>query len=364
MIEKYALEIDFLPVGEESKSGDAIAMRFGMVNDGKWIDPTIFIIDGGNSDSGDALVRHVTEIYKSTKVDRMILTHPDGDHASGLKNVIEELQVGKIWMHRPWTYWSHLKDSIVDGRVTKKSFDEKLREAYQYAHDIEQLAIENDIDIIAPHQGKYYQEREERILTVLGPDKEFYLGLIKASDKTPEMIEKAIEEKSYSTKSIKKRVKEDMTFATENLAEEHEATSAENDMSLIMLLTVAGSKVLFTGDAGTQGLFKAITYANANSLGLNDIDIFDIPHHGSRHNLSKGILKYIQAKYAVVSCSKKGEPTHPSPIVTNSLLRRNIKVQWTKGNTLYYHRGNPPMREGWSSAPFVPFSSEVEIPVE
>ena len=31
-----ALEIDFLPVGENSKSGDAIALRFGLYEDLKW----------------------------------------------------------------------------------------------------------------------------------------------------------------------------------------------------------------------------------------------------------------------------------------------------------------------------------------
>ena len=132
MTENYSLEIDFLPVGEESKSGDAIAMRFGLYENQQWSNQTIIIIDGGNSDSGNALVKHVKEIYKSTKVDRVILTHPDGDHASGLRNVVEELEVGKIWMHRPWHYWADLKDSIVDGRITKKSFGETMREAYSW----------------------------------------------------------------------------------------------------------------------------------------------------------------------------------------------------------------------------------------
>lgn len=96
MTENYSLEVDFLPVGEESKSGDAIALRFGLYKNEKWENQTVMIIDGGNSDSGDRLVKHVKEVYKSDKVDRVILTHPDGDHASGLRNVIEQLKVGKI----------------------------------------------------------------------------------------------------------------------------------------------------------------------------------------------------------------------------------------------------------------------------
>jgi beta-lactamase superfamily II metal-dependent hydrolase len=361
MTENYSIEIDFLPVGEESKSGDAIAFRFGLFENGKWNNPTIMIIDGGNSASGDALIKHVKEVYKSDKVDRVILTHPDGDHSSGLRNVIENLNVGKIWMHRPWHYWSDLKDSIVDGRITKKSFSDTLREAYQYAHDIEELAIKKKIEIFHPHQGNSYSLKDEKLLTILGPSKEFYLNLIQASEKTPEMEVKENITKSFTT-TKKKTVYEDMTFETENLTDNHEATSPENDMSLIMLLTVAGSKVLFTGDAGTQGLFNAIKYSNANGYNLRDLDLFDVPHHGSRHNLSKGILKYIYAKHSIISCAKKGEPSHPSPIVTNSLLRRNMNPFYTKGQLLHYHKGNIEPR-GYDSAIPIPFSNSVEIPI-
>lgn len=91
-----ALEIDFLPVGENSKSGDAIALRFGLYEDLKWKNQKVFIIDGGDLASGEALVKHVREIYNTNIVDRVILTHPDSDHASGLRKVVEELHVRKI----------------------------------------------------------------------------------------------------------------------------------------------------------------------------------------------------------------------------------------------------------------------------
>jgi beta-lactamase superfamily II metal-dependent hydrolase len=361
MIENYSIEIDFLPVGEESKCGDAIALRFGLYEAGLWKNQTIFIIDGGNSNSGDALVKHVKEVYKSDKVDRVILTHPDGDHASGLRNVVEQLNVGKIWMHRPWHYWGDLKDSIVDGRITKKSFTETLREAYQYAHNIEQLAIQKKIEIFHPHQGRSFAIHDENILTVLGPPKELYLSLIQASGKTPEMGVFESVSKSFTTPG-KELAFEDMSFETEHLADSDAATSAENDMSLILLLKVGGSKVLFTGDAGTQGLYKAIKYTIEKGISLKDLALFDVPHHGSRHNLSKGILEYINAKYSIISCSKKGEPSHPSPIVTNSLLRRNMNPHWTKGTLINYHDGDVPMRVGLVPIAPIPFSNHVEIP--
>jgi beta-lactamase superfamily II metal-dependent hydrolase len=361
MTENYSLEIDFLPVGDGSRSGDAIALRFGICKNEKWENPTIMIIDGGNSDSGERLVKHVKEVYNATKVDRLILTHPDADHASGLRNVIEQLEIGKIWMHCPWNHWADLQHSIKDNRITKKSFTNRLREAYQFAHDIEQLAIEKKIEIFSPHQGRCYHLKEEKLLTILGPSKDLYLKLVQSSDKTPAMA--VTESKANTFSSTEKKLAfEDMTFETEHLAEDKIATSAENNMSLVMLLTIGGAKVLFTGDAGTEGLFNAITYANSQGINLKDLHVLDVPHHGSRHNLSKGILKHIKAKIAIISCAKNGEPSHPSKIVTNSLIRRGITPYWTQGQLLYYHKGFV-INRGYNSAIPIPFSNQVEIPI-
>jgi glyoxylase-like metal-dependent hydrolase (beta-lactamase superfamily II) len=113
-----AFEIDFLPVGDATKSGDAITIRLGEYEAGRWLWQKVMVIDGGNLASGNALVQHIKTYYGTNTVDYMFLTHPDGDHASGLRPVIEQLTVKKLVMHRPWRYWSDLKDSIKDGRIT------------------------------------------------------------------------------------------------------------------------------------------------------------------------------------------------------------------------------------------------------
>jgi beta-lactamase superfamily II metal-dependent hydrolase len=355
-----ALEVDFLPVGENSKSGDAIALRFGTYENSKWKNQTVFVIDGGNAASGDALITHVNEIYKTDKIDRAILTHPDGDHASGLRTVVEQLEIGKIWMHRPWNHWTDLKHSIKDGRITKDSFGERLKNAYQYAYEIEQIALKKKIEIFAPHQGCSYSQNDETILQVMGPGKDFYLSLIQTSDKTPHMGVSEGIAKSFSEAEKSKAI-ENMTFETENLSEEDEETSAENDMSLILYLTVAGSKILFTGDAGTMGLYKGIHHALESKIDLKQLNLLQVPHHGSKHNLSKGILKHLYAPHGIISCAKLGEPVHPSKIVTNALLRRKITPYKTQGLLITHRSLNVPIREGMVNATPVPFYSTVEV---
>ena len=89
-------EIDFLSVGEESQSGDAIALRYGNL-DGPRNEQRVIVIDGGFSDDGTALVEHIKRYYKTDAVDIVVSTHPDQDHVSGLAMVLEEMQVGQLW---------------------------------------------------------------------------------------------------------------------------------------------------------------------------------------------------------------------------------------------------------------------------
>ena len=89
-------EIDFIPVGEGKKNGDAIAMR--ITKNGK---TEIYVIDGGTKASGKALVQHVRHYYETNRVDYLISTHPDMDHISGLK------VVWKSWRFKNYGCTSH-----------------------------------------------------------------------------------------------------------------------------------------------------------------------------------------------------------------------------------------------------------------
>jgi glyoxylase-like metal-dependent hydrolase (beta-lactamase superfamily II) len=69
-------EIDFLSVGKEGQSGDAIAFRIGnLYGDRK--EQFVVVIDGGFKESGEQLVSHIKKYYQTSDIDLVILTHPD-----------------------------------------------------------------------------------------------------------------------------------------------------------------------------------------------------------------------------------------------------------------------------------------------
>lgn len=113
-------EIDFLDV-ESDKSGDAIAIRYEI--GGRTL---IHVVDGGFQDTGESLAAHIRKFYGAPRrIDHVVATHPDGDHAGGLRTILEEFEVGALWMLRPWLYAGEI-DPTVNARERAFSWQSKL----------------------------------------------------------------------------------------------------------------------------------------------------------------------------------------------------------------------------------------------
>lgn len=354
MESEKGFEIDFLPVGDSSKSGDAIAIRYGNLNSYNSFYQRVIVIDGGNTESGQKLVDHIKTLYNTNRVDLVINTHPDNDHCCGLREVLNNLEVGELWIHSPWNYATEFVGLFRDGRITDNSLRERLREAMNIAHELEKTALQKGISVREPFEGITF---DNGIIEVLGPTKNYYSGLLPNYRSTPEPIVASSFSRGYTA------VKEAVSWALESIEIEtlndSGETSAENNSSAICLFNFDGQKVLFTGDSGMPALTNALSYAKSRGIGLNDLKVFQVPHHGSKRNIGPTLLNEIKGNSAYVSCARNGEPKHPAKKVTNALIRRGANVYQTKGNILC-HRHNTPMRNGYSSATAIPFFEKVE----
>lgn len=340
-------EVEFLPVGNGEKSGDAIVLRYGKQNDYK-----IMVVDGGTKESGQALVDHIKKYYETNYVDYVVNTHPDQDHASGLSIVMDQLNIGSLWIHRPWNYTSEIIKYFKDQRMTEESLKRRLKEKFSSAYNLEKIAVEKNISIYEPYQGKSIGT-----FKVLSPNKRWYLHeLIPKFNKTPEqkpMSEIAME----SIKTFGKKIIE--SFDIETLGEDAE-TSADNESSVILFSELGNFGVLLTGDAGVKALNKAYDYhPNLSSK----LEFIQIPHHGSRRNVSPSILNKIlgdknqkENKIAFVSASKEAKK-HPRQPVINAFIRRGCTVVSTEGNTIRSMK-NMNNREGWGVANPLKFKTE------
>jgi beta-lactamase superfamily II metal-dependent hydrolase len=358
-----AYEVDFLPVGDGERSGDAIAVRFGSLNDP--LQQYVVVIDGGFTDTGMELVTHIKKFYNTAHVNLVISTHPDSDHAAGLSVVLSELTVSQLWMHKPWEHTEDIAKMFKDGRVTDESVEEKLRKSLEDARELEKVANRLKIPIVEPFTG--VSAFDNRVV-VVGPSQKYYESLLPDFRCTPEA--KAASTFTQLIRALTEKAgKVFESLGVETLRDEGDPTSAENNTSVITLIRPGdGKALLFTGDAGIPALTQAADILDASGIGANVATFIQVPHHGSRRNVGPTILNRLvgpklsqeaKLKTAFVSASKDGAPKHPARKVTNAFRRRGAPVIATQGSTKLHLSSDAPDR-GWAPATPLPLYTEVD----
>src|SRR5207245_9331952 len=136
---------------------------------------------------------------------------------------------------------------------------------------------------------------------------------------------------------------------------DEDATSSENNSSVILLFRDGKEGFLFTSDAGVPALTNAADFAQGLGVDLKTVTRLQAPHHGSKRNLGPKILDRIvgpklqdqaqMTKIAIVSAAPDGAPKHPSKRVVNALIRRGAKVVATQGKGICIHSDDVPKRD-------------------
>lgn len=342
-------EIDFLKV-ETKQSGDAIALRYRL----NGITST-HVVDGGFEETGDHVVEHIRKYYgDSPVVNRVVATHPDGDHLVGLRAVLEELDVEELWMLRPWLY----AGEIIYRFKNVSSLEyliHALKEAYPNVAALEEIANEKGIPIKEPFQGAAIGA-----FRVMAPTKARYLDLIVTSNKTPDAKEAPSLAKSLFLSAVSKAARALAKLVKAEWGEEQfsdEDISAENNMSVIQYARLCNERIVLTADAGLESFAEAAAYAPLVGLTLPGVERFQAPHHGSRRNISTEMLDQWlgpkldskpakdQAKFTAAISSAKADTDHPRKAVIRGLIHRGAKVIATEGRDVCI-RNNAPDR-GW-----------------
>lgn len=340
-------EIDFLDV-ESKKSGDAIAMRY-VVNGVT----TIHVTDGGYQDTGTKLVEHIKKFYNAPcRIDHVVLTHPDGDHAGGLRTVLESFEIGTLWILRPWQYADELLPRFK--RFTNvENLKRRLKEIYPNIAALEDIANDRNIPMREPFQGS-----QIGAFTVMTPSRERYLDLVVESERTPESVEETKEQEGRLASLFKAASRFIRSLWGEE-AFSSEETSAENEMSVVQFATLNEHRILLTGDTGRAGLTEAADYAPIIGLTLPKIDKFQVPHHGSRRNVSTETLdRWLGPRldsppaegsetFTAIISSAKEDKDHPRKAVVRAMIHRGGKVIKTEDKTICTFSQGAPPRSGW-----------------
>ncbi|WP_028466905.1 ComEC/Rec2 family competence protein [Nisaea denitrificans] len=359
-------EIEFLPVGEGAKSGDAIVLRYWDADLNDW---RVMVVDGGYAATGKAICDHIRRYYETEIIDHLVSTHPDNDHMSGLRTVMEEMDVRQLWMNVPEAHAADILPLFKSRRWQVENLRRELRKSYDYVTTLLQLAEAQGTTIYLPFQGQQIGP-----FTVLSPSREMYEGLLPQFRDTPPPDIELLTQLGTWLRGIGRRVAQATRmvipedWATETL-KDGGVTSAENESSVVLYGRLGHGGVFLTADAGLRALYEASRFADESGIDISDgLWIFQVPHHGSRNNISPSALNYFLGGPVSPGASRRtqcvvsagvSDPTHPRKVVVNALLRRGCSVTTTKQTALRFWYGLP-QRPGLTSVQSLTFSDHVE----
>lgn len=356
-------EIDFLPVGEESQSGDAILFRYKEY--GKY---KVILIDGGHKESkgiktSNTILKHMREYYypkansdAEMRIDHIVCSHPDSDHVGGLQEVMERCNVGTLWINTPLDYvnYSELEDEYNTEKFYKGNADT--------VEQLIEVAERENISVEPPLQGEVIGP-----LVVCSPSDEFYKILVKGE------LERQGGEKSKFKKTTAKIVKWIKSLWSKDNLEDYPSTSVCNESSTVLFGSLIDGKykILLTADAGIEALSRSYRYLeDAHNYVSGLMTLMQMPHHGSRHNVNTKVLDdLLGRKFPENGVEKRGSSIasvakeahdHPRKVVTNAFITRGFLCTATKGNTVWHRRGDMPDRSGWHPLATIEYAYEVE----
>ena len=259
-----------------SGQGDGIFME--MPND------TTFFIDGGSTDVKSLSEYRLEPFFKSKGiyiVDYWIVTHCDNDHISGLKEMMEQMDLVKEEKNDFISRLFHgYKNKIVIKHLVLPNTNLK-DDAYL---GLVSMALSKHIPVLYIETDDYFVEGEASI-TCLHPDKDFI-------------------------------------------------TDSRNGYSTVLSLHYKEFDLLLTGDLEEQGEnqlmktledIKEVNKFTPQPVAV-DYDVLKVAHHGSKYSTSSLFLKLIHPEYSIISCGLDNSYGHPDEELLDRLKEINSNI--------------------------------------
>lgn len=284
------LEIHVLDVG----SADAVLIVY---RDGAYQHTTL--IDAATRQHTDQLIA-ACWAYAGGVVDLLVLTHPDGDHLGGVDDLVSRVEVRSVLADDPQLVFQQYGRRLENAERPIRERVDCLRAG---AEVVEKLGVGRPV--WTPQPGF----RPAPHVVVLGPADRFWWACM--AGRVPQPLD--LDSPPWAP-SLDAQIDVD------------DDASPINQSSAIIGVEFSGRRFLFTGDAGQAALLDVARYWP----GIAAVDWLQVPHHGSRHNLSSGLIRKLRPSVAVVSADA-GDDDHPHPGVIRGFNAVGTQVHGTRG---------------------------------
>lgn len=301
---KAFFRIKMLP----AKQGDALWVEYGKGNKVRRI-----LIDGGPIGAYTELNDQIKALPDGDKrVELLVISHVDTDHIEGVVRLLAEKR--SKWLFEPediwFNGWRHIEETMdLGGRegdflsalIRRRAFD-KWNKAFGRKAIIvrqdKQLPVVPLLDgigmrltLLSPNldklkkMAKKWQKDVEKFGLEPGDLDAAWEQLVETTRYHPE--EGLLGGPKDFTEKLKKQLKTDQSLA--------------NGTSIAFLAEFEGKSCLFLADAHADVICESLRKLIPAGKERLKVDAVKVPHHGSRHNISKDLMKLIDAKHFLVS---------------------------------------------------------------
>ncbi len=307
-----SLDIELLPARE----GDSIWISYG--DSARHI-----LIDGGRKTTAETIRQRIQDVDKPLEL--MVVTHVDRDHIEGVLNLLQEAHTDiacqDVWFNGydhlggtqliiPANY-AHDAPEVMGARQGEDLSDAIVLRDLPW----NKAVLGNPIECPESGAGSPITLADGLTIRLISPDRKKLEALIPTWEeecRRAEILPGFVEQENLD--EVMGAINID-DLAEEPFEHDH---SPANGASIAFLLEYESKRVLFAGDAHADRLIAALEpLADGNKVKL---DAFKVPHHGSRHNISKELLALIDCDHYLIS-SNGSYFNHPDPVAVSRIIK-------------------------------------------
>jgi beta-lactamase superfamily II metal-dependent hydrolase len=300
--------IDFIYVGD----GDGIIIWGRNPNEQDFV----FFLDGGNQEFGTKIVEHYKKwikphLYKNRTI-AFINSHPHADHINGLIEIVKELGEEISWgiYNDPVKFISEeLRKNIKQSALRNEDADiNHLYKSFQKVQELNELCEQYKIKKFEALTDAFsYKE-----IKIVSPSREFYTSKVQMFTNI-DFLKKV----DYSKSNLEVDETLESLKPCAIVDEKNDASPENLSATVIELVDSSNDRYLLTSDAGVESFDDM----KKNGFDTENLTIVQLPHHGSRRNISTNwIGKFAPAMFII---SAQGNKKHPRKAVL-SCIKKNL----------------------------------------